>query len=76
MKHNKGEKLKTRLFPSLRGSSAEIRMSQYYQGVTGVSDTARVDLGEDDWFEEYENNIDRTLLEAVSYTHLTLPTIA
>jgi hypothetical protein len=58
MKHNKGEKLKTRLFPSLRGSSAEIRMSHYYQGITGVSDTARIDLGEDNWFEEYENNVD------------------
>ena len=58
MKHNKGEKLKTRLFPSLRGASAEIRWSPYYQGITGVSDTARVDLGEDDWFEEYEKNMD------------------
>lgn len=37
MKHQKGEKLKSRLFPSLRGSSAEIRASQYYQGITGVS---------------------------------------
>lgn len=27
-----------------------------------MSDTARVDLGEDDWFEEYENNIDQALL--------------
>ncbi|WP_278598835.1 hypothetical protein [Bacteroides nordii] len=70
MKHNKGEKLKTRLFPSLRGSSAEIRMSQYYQGVTGVSDTARVDLGEDDWFEEYENNIDQALLEEIATVSL------
>ncbi|MCC8187135.1 MAG: hypothetical protein LIP08_06400, partial [Bacteroides sp.] len=43
MKHNKGEKLKSRLFPSLRGSSAAIRLSRYYQGITGVSDTARVD---------------------------------
>lgn len=30
MKHNKGEKLKTRLFPSLRGSNATIRRSSYY----------------------------------------------
>lgn len=66
MKHNKGEKLKSRLFPSLRGSSAEIRRSPYYQGITGVSDTARVDLGEDDWFEEYEKHMDRKLLEEIS----------
>ena len=66
MKHNKGEKLKTRLFPSLRGSSAEIRRSTYYQGITGVSDTARVDLGEDDWFEEYEKHMDHKLLEEIA----------
>lgn len=65
MKHNKGEKLKSRLFPSLRGASAEIRKSPYYQGITGVSDTARVDLGEDDWFEEYENNADPVLLREI-----------
>nr|DAT27579.1 MAG TPA: large terminase [Caudoviricetes sp.] len=56
MKHNKGEKLKSRLFPTLRGGSAEIRKCFYYQGITAVSDTARVDLGEDDWFESYEKN--------------------
>ncbi|MDR2917624.1 MAG: hypothetical protein LBV74_22765, partial [Tannerella sp.] len=65
MKHNKGEKLKTRLFPSLRGSSAEIRQSHYYQGITGVSDTARIDLGEDNWFEEYENNVDHERVEEI-----------
>lgn len=66
MKHNKGEKLKTRLFPSLRGSSAAIRRSQYYQGITGVSDTARVDLGEDNWFEEYEKNMNPALIEEIA----------
>ena len=63
MKHNSGEKLKSRLFPSLRGGSAEIRKSAYYEGVTGVSDTARVDLGEDDWFEDYERNMNCELIE-------------
>lgn len=72
MKHNKGEKLKTRLFPSLRGSSAEIRRSQYYQGITGVSDTARVDLGEDDWFEAYENNVNLPLIEEIATVSLHL----
>ena len=65
MKHNKGEKLKTRLFPSLRGASAEIRQSQYYQGITGVSDTARVDLGEDNWFEDYEKYVNKDLVEEI-----------
>lgn len=65
MKHNDGEKLKTRLFPSLRGSSAEIRRSPYYQGWTGVSDTARVDLNEDDWFENYEHNVNKQLISEI-----------
>lgn len=66
MKHNDGEKLKTRLFPSLRGSSAEIRKSPYYQGWTGVSDTARVDLNEDDWFERYEDQNNPQLLPEIA----------
>jgi len=66
MKHNKGEKLKTRLFPSLRGGPAEIRMSPYYQGITGVSDTARIDLGEDNWFEEFENNNNEQLMDEIA----------
>lgn len=66
MKHSRGEKLKSRLFPSLRGASAEIRKSPYYQGVTGVSDTARVDLGEDDWFIDYEKNMDGRLISEIA----------
>jgi hypothetical protein len=72
MKHNKGEKLKTRLFPSLRGSSASIRMSPYYQGITGVSDTARLDLGEDNWYEEYENNVNQELIDEIASAALYL----
>ena len=72
MKHNKGEKLKTRLFPSLRGGSADIRQSAYYEGVTGVSDTARVDLGEDNWFEEYENTMDKGLVEEIATVSLSV----
>ena len=65
MKHNSGEKLRSRLFPSLRGGSADIRRSAYYAGVTGVSDTARVDLGEDDWFEQYESKVDPRLIRDI-----------
>lgn len=65
MKHQKGEKLKTRIFPALRGSPAHIRMSPYYQGITGVSDTARVDLGEDNWFEEYEKLNNQLLIDEI-----------
>ena len=66
MKHNSGEKLKSRLFPSLRGGPAEVRKSHYYQGVTGVSDTARVDLGEDDWFQDYETKVNPLLIEEIA----------
>lgn len=72
MKHNSGEKLKSRLFPSLRGGSAEIRKSAYYEGVTGVSDTARVDLGEDDWFEDYEQGMNRELIEEIASVSLAV----
>lgn len=72
MKHNRGEKLKTRLFPSLRGGGADIRQSAYYEGITGVSDTARVDLGEDNWFEEYENTMDNGLVEEIATVSLSL----
>ncbi len=65
MKHQKGEKIKTRLFPALRGSPASIRMSPYYQGITGVSDTARVDMGEDNWFEEYEKQVSQKLINEI-----------
>ena len=72
MKHNSGEKLKSRLFPSLRGGSAEIRKSAYYEGVTGVSDTARVDLGEDDWFEDYEQGMNHELIEEIASVSLAV----
>ncbi len=65
MKHNKGEKLKSRIFPGLRGGKGKTRRSPYYQGVTGVSDTARVDLGEDNWFEEYEHQTDHQLINEI-----------
>lgn len=67
MKHNKGEKLKTRLFPALRGSdNRDVRNHHLYQGITGVSDTARVDLGEDNWFEEYESNMNIDLINEIA----------
>lgn len=65
MKFSDGGKLRSRLFPALRGGSAEIRRSPYYGGITGVSDTARVDLGEDDWFEQYEGKVDRQLISEI-----------
>lgn len=66
MKHQRGEKVKTRLFPSLRGRDFRLRECPYYQGITGVSDTARVDLGEDNWFEEFERNVNPELIAEIA----------
>jgi hypothetical protein len=66
MKHQKGSKVKTRIFPALRTGPSHVRNSPYYQGITGVSDTARVDLGEDNWFEEYEENMNPDLIDELA----------
>lgn len=65
MKHNKGERIKTRIIPALRGGTAHSRKSHYYQGITGISDTARVDMGEDDWFTEFEKQINHELIKEI-----------
>lgn len=65
MKHNRGDKLKTRVFPALRGGTPFSRRSHYYQGITGISDTARVDLGEDNWFEDFEKLVDEQLIQEI-----------
>jgi hypothetical protein len=69
MKHNKGDKLKSRIFPALRiGLRGKINPSPYYQGLTGVSDTARLSVNEDDWFFEYEKAVDRELITDIVNT--------
>lgn len=70
MKLNKGAKLKSRLIPAMRVGRLTKNISQtqasiYYQGVTGVSDTARVSLGEDSWFQEYEENMNEELIAEI-----------
>ena len=70
MKHQKGEKVKTRIFPALRGAPSHIRNHPLYQGITGVSDSARVDMGEDNWFEEYEKLTDNELINEIANVFL------
>jgi len=70
MKLNKGAKLKNRLIPAMRigrlaKNSSLTQASIYYQGVTGVSDTAMVSLGEDSWFNEYEENMNEELIAEI-----------
>lgn len=72
MKHNKGEKLKTRIFPAMRVGRltqgegiSSMQKSPYYQGVTGISDSARISLGEDSWFYEYEQQMNQDLIDEI-----------
>lgn len=65
MKLQKGENLKSRIFPTLRGSTGQARASHYYLGITGVTDTARLDLGEDNWYEDFEKNVDEDIINDI-----------
>lgn len=72
MKHNKGEKLKTRIFPAMRVGRLtqgqginNMQKSPYYQGVTGISDSARISLGEDSWFYEYEQQMNQDMIDEI-----------
>lgn len=66
MKHQKGVKVKTRIFPGLRGSPSHIRNHYLYRSITGVTDAARVDLGEDNWYEEYKQNMNMDLIHELA----------
>lgn len=73
MKHIDGQKLKSRVFPTLRDDfRAPYATSHYFQGITGVSDTARLDLGENDWFLTYEKNQNKEILTDIAnmYFHI------
>jgi hypothetical protein len=79
MKHQDGDKLKSRVFPTLRD---DIRLpyakSLYFQGMTGVTDTARIDLGEYDWFMDYEKNMNQDILTDIAniYFHINKARLA
>lgn len=79
MKHNKGDKIKTRIFPALRVSRlskskdksiSNTHKSPYFQGITGISDTARVSLGENSWFYEFEQSVNKKLISEIVTTAL------
>lgn len=68
MKHSDGEKVRSRIFPAMRVGrlgASDVHKSHYYGGFTGVSDTARVTLGEDAWFTRYAEQMDRQLVEDI-----------
>lgn len=66
MKHNSGQKIKSRIFPGLRGGSLRTKQSHLYEGITGISDTARVDMGEDNWYQEFEKNMNTELINEIA----------
>lgn len=65
MKLQKGERIKSRIFPTLRASTGKTRQSHYYLGITGVTDTARIDLGEDNWYEEFETSVNEEVINDI-----------
>ena len=69
MKHSKGEKLKTRIIPAIRtsriGNGSEVHKCHLHGGITGVSDIGRVSLGEDNWFTEYEKEVNSQDIEDI-----------
>ena len=66
MKLSKGKKFKSRVIPALRNGLPYSRKSHLYQGITGVSDVARVDMGEDSWFESYESLMNEELINEIA----------
>lgn len=62
MKYTNAEKFRSRIVPAIRtsriGAGSEAHKSPYHGGITGVSDMGRVSIGESNWFEAYEKEVD------------------
>ncbi len=69
MKHSDGEKLRTRIIPAIRtsriSSGSAAHNSHLHGGITGVSDIGRVSAGEDNWFTDYEKDVDEQLISDI-----------
>ncbi|MBO8455848.1 MAG: hypothetical protein IAC08_05540 [Bacteroidetes bacterium] len=69
MKHSDGEKLRSRIIPAIRtsrlGGGSDAHKSYLHGGITGVSDIGRVSIGEDNWFTEYEKEVDDHLIQDI-----------
>lgn len=69
MKHSDGEKLRSRIIPAIRtsrlGGGSDAHRSYLHGGITGVSDIGRVSIGEDNWFTEYEKEVDDQLIQDI-----------
>ena len=69
MKHSDGEKLRSRIIPAIRtsriGGGSSAHLSYLHGGITGVSDIGRVSIGEDNWFTDYEDEVDEQLISDI-----------
>lgn len=68
-KFTNAEKFRSRVVPALRtsriGAGSDAHKSHLHGGLTIVSDIGRVSIGESNWFEDYEKQMDRTLIEDI-----------
>lgn len=69
MKYSDGEKVRSRIIPAIRtsrlGNGSDAHKCHLHGGITGVSDMGRVSLGEDNWFTDYEKDVDEQLIEDI-----------
>ena len=69
MKYSDGEKVRSRIIPAIRtsrlGSGSDAHRSHLHGGITGVSDIGRMTIGEDNWFTDYEKDVDPQLIEDI-----------
>ena len=69
MKYSDGEKVRSRIIPAIRtsrlGNGSEAHRSHLHGGITGVSDIGRMTIGEDNWFTDYEKDVDPQLIEDI-----------
>ena len=69
MKYSSGEKVRSRIIPAIRtsrlGAGSDAHNSHLHGGITGVSDMGRVTLGEDNWFTDYEKDVNPQLIEDI-----------
>lgn len=68
-KYTNAEKFRSRVVPAIRtsriGSGSDAHKSHLHGGMTVVSDIGRVSIGESNWFEEYEKEVDPQLIEDI-----------
>lgn len=69
MKYSDGEKVRSRIIPAIRtsrlGSGSDAHRSHLHGGITGVSDIGRMTIGEDNWFTDYEKDVNPQLIEDI-----------